>query len=290
MMSDRLVIAGSELPNFLAAIDPSLVWMAALLVGVTYWVISARKSAALSPRSMYWLGVWALLGGIWGSHLLNLAVNGANGDSLEWLRVWEGAKSYFGGLFGGVLAVAIYLRARKLPVLTYADATVPGLALGYGIGRLGCFLNGDDFGTLSTLPWAVQYPPGTEAHASQLAQGLIGWESGLSLAVHPVQLYSSLLGFSLFIFFSRWRFRNRGSCFSLFVVTYGIARFALEWVRGDATAALGPLSVPQVCSLILVFFGLCIWWNLQRSPNTRRIGLVDSSFPGENVGVQSTRA
>jgi phosphatidylglycerol:prolipoprotein diacylglycerol transferase len=262
-MLDQIIIAIFEWPTFLVSIDPSLVWTASVLVAVAYAVVHARRSA-LEPRAIYWLSVWALLGGMWGARLLNLTVHGSNGGSLPWLYFWDGGQSYFGGILGGTLAGTIYLRLRSLPLLRYADAVVPALSLGYGIGRVGCFLNGCDFGTLSNFPWAVRYAPGTEAQASHFADGLITSTSALSLAVHPVQLYSSMLGFCLFLTFSRWKFRDVGSRCCMFAVLYGSARFAMEWFRGDATAAIGPLSLPQVCSLIFALSGIGVWLSLHR--------------------------
>lgn len=244
--------------RFLAGLDPGLVWAAALLAALAYSVRSARR-LGLDPRSMYLVGVCALAGGLWGSQLLGLIVHGWQGGPFAWLRVWEGGKSYYGGLLGGALAGAAFLRFRRLSLLSYADAVVPAVALGYAIGRLGCFLNGDDYGTLSHLPWAVRYAVGTEAHAAHAARGWIGPGEIWSLPIHPVQLYASLLGLGLFLLLATWRPQRLGNRFCRFMVLYGAARFAMEWLRGDFRAVLGPLSLPQVFSLLFVIAGWGIW-------------------------------
>ena len=133
---------------------------------------------------------------------------------------------------------------KNCRALAYADASMPAVALGYSIGRLGCFLNGDDYGTLSHMPWAVTYPPGTEVYADHLARGWITPAASSSLPIHPVQLYASLLGLCLFVLLADWRPQRIGSRSCAFLVLYGAARFCMEqWLRGDFRAVLG-LSLP----------------------------------------------
>lgn len=262
-MLERLTIAGSPLPGFLAGIDPGVVWTAALLAAAAYAVLYARRSG-LDPRAMYWGGVCALAGGLWGSHVLALLVHGSDGDASAWLRFWAGGKSYFGGVLGGAAAGALYLRARRLPLPAYADAVVPAVALGYGLGRVGCFLNGDDYGAVTRLAWAVQYPPGTEAFEAHLDRGWVGPAAQLSLPIHPVQLYAAVFGIGLCLFLTSRRTNFVGQRFCLFAVLYGAGRFVTEWLRGDFREVAGPLSLPQVCSLILLLAGAGVWSALRR--------------------------
>lgn len=257
-------------------LDPGMLWIMALLAGVAYAVRSARLSG-LDPRATYWAGVCAVVGGVWGSHAL-VVLHDPHADSLALLRVWVGGKSFYGGLGGGTLAVLMYLRLRRLPIAKYADAGIPAVALGYAIGRLGCLVNGDDYGTLSNLPWAVQFPAGTEAHAAHVANGWISPMDTLSLPVHPTQLYAAILGFTLFLVLTRWRFRTPASRVCFYAVVYGTARFFMEWLRGDWEAALGPLSLPQLCSLLLVSAGL-IGWFAARAPMLER-------DPAKSLAVQ----
>jgi phosphatidylglycerol:prolipoprotein diacylglycerol transferase len=251
----------SIVSRFLAALDPEFVWAAALLAALAYSVRSARRSG-LDPRSMYWAAVFAILGGLWGGHLLGLFVHGWEGGPLAFFQFWKGGKSYYGGLMGGGIAGGLFFYYRKVPVLVYADAGMPAVALGYAIGRLGCFLNGDDYGTVSRVPWAVVYFSSTEVHAAQVARGWISPGAMWSLPVHPVQLYASLLGLCLFVWLTNWRPMRAGSRFCAFVISYGLARFIMEFVRGDFRAVLGPLSLPQVFSLIFILVGVRVWLEL----------------------------
>lgn len=258
-----LETALSAASRYLSALDPGLVWCAALLAALAYAVRSARRSG-LDSRSMYWAVTCAILGGLWGGNLLGLIVHGWQGGPLALLNFWQGGKSWYGGLLGGGLAGGLFFHYRKLPVLAYADASMPAVALGYSVGRLGCLLNGDDYGTLSHLPWAVAYPPGTEAHADHLVRGWINAGAASSLPVHPVQLYASLLGLCLFVLLANWRPRRIGSRFCTFLVLYGTARFFMEqWLRGDFRAVLGPFSLPQVFSLLFVVTGTATWFGMR---------------------------
>jgi phosphatidylglycerol:prolipoprotein diacylglycerol transferase len=239
-------------------VDPSLIWSAALVVSLGWAVRSARQHA-LDPRAMYWAGAAAIAGGLLGSHILGMMVHGIR-DPLEFLRVWDGGKSWFGGLFAGAAAGALVLRARGESPRRYGEAGLPAVALGYAVARVGCFVNGDDFGAVSRLAWAVRYGPGTEAYADHVARGWIAPGAPLSLPVHPVQLDASLLGLVMFLLMRR---APRGRL-PLFAAGYAAGRFALEFLRGDFVPVLGPLSLPQCFCILLL--AIAVWLAL---PNRR---------------------
>jgi phosphatidylglycerol:prolipoprotein diacylglycerol transferase len=132
--------------------------------------------------------------------------------------------------------------------------------LGYAIARVGCFVNGDDYGTLSSLPWAVRYPAGTEAHAAHMARGWIDSSAALSLPVHPVQMYAAIFGFVLFLLL---RDTQRGRL-PLFAALYATGRFSMEYLRGDFVPVWGPLSLPQCCCLLLL--AVSVWLTLRARP------------------------
>ncbi len=258
MMSPAVYEASMRATSgFLSELNPGLVWSAALLAAAAYATRSARLSG-LDPRSMYWAVVCAILGGLWGGHLMGVFVHGWRG-ALSLFEFWDGAKSLYGGLLGGGLAAAIFFCRRRLPILKFADAAMPALALGYSVGRVGCFLNGDDFGTVSQAGWAVVFPPATEAYAEHVARGWISQGAAWSLPVHPVQLYASFLGLMLFLLLAWFRPRKPGDRLCAFLVLYGTARFFMEYLRGDFHPVLGLLSLPQVFSVAFVCAGFGIW-------------------------------
>jgi phosphatidylglycerol:prolipoprotein diacylglycerol transferase len=243
-----------------------LLWACAPVLALAYAVYSCRRSA-LDPRSMYWAGVCACLGGLFGGHLMGLLVHGWPSGPFAWLRFWDSSKSYYGGLTGGAVALIVFCRLRRLPVLSYADACTPAVALGSAVGRIGCFLNGDDYGTVTHSHWAVVYPPGTEAYQAHLERGWISAGDAWSLPIHPVQLYASLLGVALFLALANWRPRREGARLCAYLVIYGVSRFFMEYLRGDFRSVLGPFSLPQMFSAVFVLVGSGIWIYFVRGQN-----------------------
>jgi phosphatidylglycerol:prolipoprotein diacylglycerol transferase len=269
----RIEAAGAHLA-VVSDLDPSFLWAAALLGAMVYFTRDARR-LALDCRAAYWACVCAIVSGLWGSHLLGLYVHGNDGGAWAALSFFGPGKSLFGGLCAGGIAAALCFHYRRVPVLAYSDAAMPAVALGYAIGRVGCFLNGDDFGVPTTLPWAVTYPAGTEAYADHLSRGWIASGAAASLPVHPVQLYHALVGLALFFLMLQWRPRRAGTRVCGYVALYGVARFFLEFVRGDFRPVAGPFSLPQLFSLFFVCAGMGLWLSKREWSSKRHRAITD---------------
>lgn len=244
--------------QFLVALDPGFVWAGAILSAMAYAVSAARRES-LNTRAVYWACVLAIVFGLWGGHLLGIVYYGTDGRPWAWLRFWSGGQAQYGGLIAGAAAVLLFLKIRKISLLTYADVIAPGVALAVAIGRIGCFLNGDDFGSLSRLPWAVRFSPGTEAYADHLTRGWIAPTDALSLPVHPVQLYATLIWLGFFVVLTVYRPDRPGLRLALFACLHGIGRFVEQYLRGDFQPVLGPLSLTQLISLFFIAVGAGIW-------------------------------
>tara|TARA_Y100001934_G_C12314951_1_gene756897 strand:+ start:189 stop:1070 length:882 start_codon:yes stop_codon:yes gene_type:complete len=171
---------------------------------------------------------------------------------------------FLGGLIGGMLSVTYYIKKNNLKWLTVADWVAPYLALGHAIGRIGCFLVGDCYGTYCTLPWAVTFtqglPPSTfesfeynypYVFNSEGFQSL--YNVGDAIYVHPTQLYESIL--YTIIFFYLFKIRETNSINGLIILEYlflaGLSRFLIEFLRLNPSYALG-LSGAQFISLFMV--------------------------------------
>jgi phosphatidylglycerol---prolipoprotein diacylglyceryl transferase len=268
MLLALLALPLSPVSPYLTRLDPGIVWSVAFVAALAYAVRSAHRSG-LDARNMYWAAVCALLAGLWGAHLLSLLVHGWDGGPLAVFQFVQEGKSLYGGLLLGGLAAGLYFHYRKLPVLAYADAGVPAIALGYAIGRIGCFLNGDDYGTVTHAHCAVVYPPGTEAYQSHFDRGWISAGDAWSLPVHPVQLYASLLGVALFLALANWRPRRWGGRLCAYLVIYGVGRFFMEYLRGDFQSVLGPFSLPQLFSAGFVLIGSGVWIHFVRGHSSQ---------------------
>ena len=258
-----------------SGVSPGTLWVTAALAGLACAVLLARRDR-LDLRAVYWAGVVSLLLGVWGGHLLGMVYYGTDGRPWAWLRFWSGGEAQYGGLIAGTLAAILFFKLRKLPFLPYADAIIPGVALGVAIGRVGCFLNGDDFGTLSHLPWAVRFPPGTEAYTDHLSRGWIAPDAPWSLPVHPVQLYCAVFWLGLFAVPIVWRSSVPGQRLSGFAIAHGGGRFVEQLFRGDFQPLLGPFSLTQLISFLFVAAGLGILWFQGRA--RRAAGLVVVPF------------
>ena len=160
---------------------------------------------------------------------------------------------FLGGLIGGMLTVTFYAKKNKLKWMQVADWVAPFLALGHGIGRIGCFLVGDDYGVPSNLPWACAFPRGFPP---------------IDIPVHPTQIYEMSLYFLIFIYL---RNLKRSQLFSgelifnyLFLV--GLARFLIEFIRYNPKYLLG-LSGAQHISIFMMLIGTFMMWKIRhRNP------------------------
>jgi phosphatidylglycerol:prolipoprotein diacylglycerol transferase len=165
------------------------------------------------------------------------------------MKVWEGGLTVYGGVLAAVLVSLWLCRRRGIPFLRVADTLAPSLALGVGITRIGCFLNGCCFGRVCELPWAVQFPEGSFAH----------YTFGQA-HVHPSQLYASAVGFAVFLVLLRVDRRGRpeGFLFWLFVLLFASATFLADFSRHWEESAIAlrtraaALSVNQLVELGLV--------------------------------------
>ena len=199
----------------------------------------------------------AAAGGIIGARLLFILEEWNYFFSSPWDFILSGSGfSWYGGLIGGIIAVTWWVRRHRILWLKAADIAAPALALGYGVGRIGCFLAGDaTWGKVADVPWAMAFP-----------NAVAGWVDPLTgvpyppgVRVHPTQLYE--LGLSLFVFGVLWSLRKRhcpqGTIFWLYLVLAGSMRFLIEFWRVNPVIALG-MTEYQWIGLMLVLLGSCL--------------------------------
>jgi len=172
---------------------------------------------------------------------------------------------WYGGLIGGSLACAWLMRHKHVDFLTGADATSPSLAIGYAIGRIGCFLVGDDYGAPTNGWYGIAFPKGSPpTTAEALREFGVNIDPSVPgnaiLKVHPTQIYESLSAFAMFAILS-WMARRRqprGRIFGMFLVMMGIERFLVEIVRAKDDRFLGPFTIAQLISVIIFIAGLIL--------------------------------
>jgi phosphatidylglycerol:prolipoprotein diacylglycerol transferase len=184
------------------------------------------------------------------------------------LKFWKGGLAYYGGLMLATPVCLWFVKSRKFGMGHGADIAGIGIPLGLVFGRIGCFLAGCCFGKVCDLPWAVSFPPGSEASKQQalLSQKMGGAFPELepflpfsknldSLPVHPTQLYEALaclLIFAYLYFVMSKRRSFNGQLFLVFLLLYGVARFLIEFLREDDRGALFSLSTSQLIAVPMV--------------------------------------
>lgn len=178
------------------------------------------------------------------------------------LNVFSSGTISWGAYLGLFLFVYIYSRNKWNKTLNHLDIIATCIPMAVFIGRWSCFLNGDDFGTLSSLPWAVRYPYYSIPFGEHFQQGIIPHTANLSASVHPNQLYLSINGLLLFfIMYPVWKINRKkpGYTFAMYLILYGSTRFFLEIFRYYGTEEyILYLNPSQWISLITLISGLLI--------------------------------
>lgn len=208
--------------------------------------ISEAKRKKLNPDHIYNLSILIILGSFIGARLVYIILFFADyqNNLISILKFWEGGYVFYGGLIGAIISAAIYIKIKKIDFLQYADAIAPGVALGLGIGRIGCSLINDHPGSVTGWPWGIEWPDG--------------------VVRHPVAEYLSLNG--LIAFLLLWLLRKRistvGTLFFIFITYYSITRFFLDFTRAkelvlpNADPHYFGLTVSQYISIILLIGSL----------------------------------
>jgi phosphatidylglycerol:prolipoprotein diacylglycerol transferase len=179
---------------------------------------------------------------------------------------------WYGGFIAGTLAVLWVMRRRRLPAWETADALAPALALGYAIGRIGCFLVGDDYGRPTSLPWGVAFPvglPPTTAGALRETFHLAippNVPDDYLVRVHPTQVYETLI--CLVIWWLGVRYLKRGgppgSTALPILALLAVERFAVEFLRAKDDRFLGGFTLAQAISAAVFLLLFVLWWSRRR--------------------------
>tara|TARA_X000001036_G_scaffold435288_1_gene476251 strand:+ start:678 stop:1529 length:852 start_codon:yes stop_codon:yes gene_type:complete len=208
---------------------------------------------------------WSALGGIIGSKIYHVIENLdqilASSNPLSMIFSGSGLV-FLGGLIGAVVAVTIVLNKYEVSWLKFADRLAPLILLGYAIGRLGCFLVGDDYGIPSSLPWAMSFPEGLPATTTSVFEYQFPWVdiSGLPagvIKVHPTQMYETLI--CSILFYLLWSKRNNilvpGSLFFQYLILAGSERFIIEFLRTNEKYVFDIFSGAQILSILMIIIG-----------------------------------
>ena len=225
------------------------------------------------PWDLVFMGV---IGGIAGAKLYYILLNyerlttdpGA-------LILSRGGLVWYGGFLLATALVVWEIRRQKMPLPKMADIIAPALALAYAVGRMGCFLVGDDWGRPTDSWLGIAFPRGTPATSVINIERLgiavdpeLIEKYGQIVPVHPTQLYE--VGLSTLIFFFLWKIRGdaraSGWIFMLWLALAGAERFAVEFLRAKDDRFFGVLTLAQVISLAIVAAGVIGMTRVSREP------------------------
>jgi len=211
------------------------------LVGL--WVFGRELKRSGLPASAGDAAMAGVFGGLLGAKLLWVAEH-LGEEPFRDLLFSRGGMSWFGGLAGGVGTALVVMWRQRVPIIPTLAAATPALAIGHAIGRIGCFLVGDDYGRPSDVPWAVAFPQGLPP---------------TDMRVHPTQLYEALALAVVAWLLIRWRRRNVPDAVVLgrYLVLAGSIRFAIEFIRVNVRV-VGPLTLAHLVSLALVIIGVAM--------------------------------
>lgn len=228
----------------------------AILLG-TLVAIKLARQVGFDTDSILDLIIYLVIGGVIGARLFYVVVYDP-GQYLQepWqiFALWNGGMVYYGGLIGGLITGTLYVVKKKLPFWVLADVVAPSLALGYGIVRIGCFLNGCCYGkpTTSFIGVVFHYLDGAHTNDTVLR--------------YPTQLFSSVFGFALFgVLLLLWRKRKfNGQVFLAFLILYAVERTVVEYYR-ENLLVFGPVTISQLVSVLVIIPALYFYWHRSRT-------------------------
>ncbi len=203
------------------------------------------------------------VGGIVGAKVYYAILN------MDWRLLFDrSGLVWYGGFILGALGVIWMMRRRRLPAWPMADVAAPALALGYAVGRIGCFLVGDDYGRPTDLPWGIAFPVGLpETTAGNLREmfGVAVPESipdSTLMRVHPTQLYETAMALAIWGF-AIWLFKRRlqpGTVALTVLALLAVERFLVELVRAKDDRFFAGFTLAQVISIVVFLIVLGFAW------------------------------
>ncbi|HEY6808179.1 MAG TPA: prolipoprotein diacylglyceryl transferase [Gemmatimonadales bacterium] len=201
---------------------------------------------------------WAVIGGLAGAKIWYVLLTG---DWETLLR--RGGFVWYGGFLGGATGVLLAGWLRKVPLRFTTELCAAPLALGYALGRVGCFLVNDDYGIPTSLPWGMKFPQGlpptTVSELTRLHVAVpAGTNPNLLVAVHPTEIYETILmlGVCWWLWRRRAHAHGTGWLFGWYLVLAGAERFLIELVRAKDDRVLGAFTLAQAASVGMVLLGV----------------------------------
>ena len=242
------------------------------------WILAQELKRRGDDPDIAWDIVWyAAIGGILGAKLYYMILNwGETAANPVAALTSRAGLVWYGGFIGATLLTWWRLASRKLPILGMGDAIAPALAFGYIVGRLGCFMVGDDYGRPTDQPWGIAFPNGAPpSTAGNLREFGVNLPASIAdstvLRVHPTQLYEMAMMGIVFALLWAWRKKGwpAGVLWFAYVALAGVERFIVEIFRAKDDRFLGVFTIAQLISVGLVIVGVGAALYLKRRGEAR---------------------
>ncbi|MCF8081747.1 MAG: prolipoprotein diacylglyceryl transferase [Deltaproteobacteria bacterium] len=227
-------------------------FFAAIMVTLTL-----GKAEGLDPKQITDMGFYIILAAILGSRAMYVLMNFSHymDRPLDSFKIWEGGLVFSGGIVAALLTVIAYVKRHRLSFLRIGDLWAPGLALGQGIGRIGCLMAGCCYGRPTNGDWGIVF-----TNPRALAP--------LHIPLHPTQIYASLSGFLLFgiLLFIRKKKQFQGQVVVWFLILHSTARLFMERFRGDDRGMLlgSEMTLTQGLTLLILVGAIVALFVLKR--------------------------
>jgi phosphatidylglycerol:prolipoprotein diacylglycerol transferase len=241
---------------------------------------SEMERTGQDPERAWDLVFMAVLGGVVGAKAYYVLLNYQNllADPLGAIFS-RGGMVWYGGFAGAVVLIFVEVKRRGISFARTADLCSPTLAIGYAVGRMGCFLVGDDYGRPTGSWVGIAFPRGTPPTRVDVLNSYFGVEVDPALVerfgdivpVHPTQLYEVAMASLIFLVLWKLRIHEHapGWLWWICLTLLSAERFLVEFVRVKDDRFIGPLTLAQGIAVTLVLVGL---WGIRRtwSPGTER--------------------
>lgn len=239
--------------------------LALALVAGLYVAIRLGRREGLDTAQVVDFSTWLIITGLIGAKIYMILTGWrfytAHPGEIFSLDTLEAGGGFYGGFIGAALFAVWYVRSHRWPLFKVFDAFAPAVAIGQCIGRIGCFAAGDDYGKVARhSSLAVVF---TNPYSHQMTGVPLG------VPLYPVQLFESALTLIIFlILIGLYRHKKRdGEIFVAYMMLYAIARFFLEFYRGDPDRGFffnGLLSTAQVVAIAAFILGIILIFLLRK--------------------------
>lgn len=229
----------------------ALGFTAAILV-----TLRTGRKEGVKPQTVMDMGFLMILWGIIGSRAMYAILNFSYYSShpLDLLKIWEGGLVFSGGIIAVAAALGWYMWRRHMSFWRTADLWAPAVALGQGIGRIGCLMAGCCYGRPTDMPWGIVF-----TRPESLAP--------LNMSLHPTQIYASLSGFIIFgvLTFLRARRKFEGQILLWFLILHSTSRLLVERFRADDRGLIPgtQMTGTQMLALIILMASVILLFTMK---------------------------